>query len=243
MTLQNVLAPFDGVYTSLFTPKQVLEKTGKNNWELTCSAISTKFRDAFFKKLLVDLSSETDEGIRNPQDLCRRINEALYPSFKPPVKKDRSCILFNSKDPEWGFLSNFYPTAVCVDRRFCSSAEHAYQRIIAEQIDPLSHLRNTELWCDPLKAKHFGATAEKTWELYATPEQKIELKNEKLGVMTKVIACKFDQNKAFADNLVATYPNLLVENTEDPLWGGRNGNNTLGFILEAKRSSLLRNPL
>lgn len=133
-------------------------------------------------------------------------------------------ILFNSKTPEFAWLSNFSPHSVGNQ----PTAEHAYQASKSTNPKDWERIRSLRT---PSEAKQEG----KILQARFTPEQQERWKNEKVGVMRKVLRTKFGQHPELMWALVGTIPYTLYHLSPwDLYWGvdaKLQGENHLGQLL------------
>ena len=126
---------------------------------------------------------------------------------------------------DYHFLSNFYEAPLLFDGRQYRNSESAYQ---AAKF-PTDQFRFSDLTGAQAKklAKENKAFIRADWE------------EVNLGVMIEVVHAKFTQSIELRTNLVATFPQPIVEgnNWNDYFWGvcDGQGENWLGRILMAER--------
>lgn len=143
---------------------------------------------------------------------------------------DTSPILFNSRVPEWNWLSNFYHAPVDHDGVRYLNVEAAYQA--SKSTDPAVRARFVGLNGWP--AKQLGQEIQITavW----TPTAKLIL-------MENLVLQKFSRHLELKRRLLATGDRKLVERADwDGFWGDgpdRQGQNYLGRILTKTRTVLV----
>lgn len=142
---------------------------------------------------------------------------------------------------EHAYLSNFFPSPICINDTIYNTAEHLYQALKCEQAneqDKLDKILNTP---SPLEAKKIADSVVETPEWRARKEEAME----------RVVDLKFNQHPHLAKLLLATGEKPLNEATHNDFFGigatlhGRElndksyrGCNKLGHILAAKRASI-----
>ncbi len=236
-TLVDALSPFKNDYRTLFTPDKVL-RCKEGEWRMTRILPKKPERAAYLSGLIDDLCKE-QFPYEDLSNLALRINELSERRIRstklPPI------IYFNSKSKEFQFLSNFHPSVIFLNGEFFPTAEHAYQKLASRAIDERGSLIEFPKGASysPLDAKHIGAKIERIWEKTARPLEKSMRDASKIQLMKEVVRAKFTQNATLRQALNATLPQRLVEDTSDPLFGGKEGGrNELGLILEELRASL-----
>jgi ribA/ribD-fused uncharacterized protein len=130
---------------------------------------------------------------------------------------------------DYAFLSNFYPASIEWEGITYPTTEHAFQA--AKTLDVNERKRIAAL-PRPGQAKHAGKRVQlrPDWE------------HVKVGIMTDIVATKFETHPDLLDALEATGDAKLIEGNHwnDTFWGmcrGR-GRNELGNILMRIRSSI-----
>ena len=228
--LQRPLEGFDGMYETLFLPGKILEKDTKKGWVLKRTPLSQKNRGDYFAKLVTALSSESFEGIPNPEGLIQRVNICIQ---KPPIPKALpDGIVFKSSCPTFAFLSNFFPSLIIDKKKLFRSSEQLYQWRILVALDPEGDTTHYEQLhaLSPLQTRKYSHRIQASLEEKITDDVKLE-------IMEEVVSLKFRQNPPLREALHATFPRPLIENTESPLWGG--DANHMGRILQVFREQLL----
>ncbi len=138
-------------------------------------------------------------------------------------------IRFLSNNPEYAWLSNFWPAPIALDGQTWPTVEHYYQA--AKHVDTALYdaIRQAPT---PGRAKRLGRTrrAPADWA------------QRGLEVMRKAVCAKFAQHPGLARKLVATGFATLVEDSPwDDYWGAGSdgkGQNWLGKILMSVRAEL-----
>lgn len=243
-TISEVLRDFKGDYSSLFTPQGGWLKYDekKKGWLITQIRVSKEQQKSYFKDLVGVLVNEPgNHQIEKPENLAKRINDMFHVHINchfKPNDKDFS-IVFNSKDKEYSFLSNFHFTLLVLDGKFYASSENAYQDLqYNRDRKPDS---NTDANLSPRSAKKQNKRLRRALELNGPLDE--DAKNNKIRLMERVIQEKFRSNDTLRNALVATAPYDLKEKTDTDFWGvGRNGEgeNNLGKILMKLRKSLIQ---
>lgn len=141
-------------------------------------------------------------------------------------------IYFNSKTPEWAWLSNFAESPIVDNKNaIWPTAEHAYQG--QKTLDP-EWKRTIRGSTTPALAKRWGSQAplRPHWNL------------KKVGFMQKILRAKFDQNQELRIQLLQTEDRELIHEAPwDDFWGsgaGNRGLNKLGVLLMELRSTYRR---
>lgn len=135
---------------------------------------------------------------------------------------------------KYSFLSNFYPAPVVYEGHQYPSVEHAYQAAKTPNISERFAIRDCPT---PAMAKRRGRTVRKRadWE------------KVKVSVMLELLRFKFIAHANFAEKLLATGDDELVEGNwwGDTFWGVCNGEgqNQLGLLLMQVRSELAKESL
>lgn len=141
-------------------------------------------------------------------------------------------ILFYSKSPEYGWLSNFSENAFTLDGVRWGSVEHYYQaQKYAGQKEVVDRIRKAD---SPLKARKAGQdrslVARSDWD------------SAKETVMRRALQAKFEQNRRLCDQLLATADAELIHQSSSDLVWGRNeageGQNRLGELIMEVRKAL-----
>jgi N-glycosidase YbiA len=167
--------------------------------------------------------AKTDEY----QQIIQDIFTGQYPlRFKP------MSILFYSKSPEYGWLSNFSEHGFTLEGIRWPSVEHFYQAQKYVGTEAAERIYQAE---SPLKARKAGQ------DRALTPCSNWE--EIKLEVMRRAVRAKFEQNQRLRKLLVSTGDEELVhESGIDLFWGQTQngvGHNWLGEILMEVRQILL----
>lgn len=140
-------------------------------------------------------------------------------------------VVFHSKDPETGWLSNFHSVRITLDGESWPSVEHYYQA--QKYLDPILR-KSIRAAADAAQARKLGQSRSVVprgdWEAI------------KVGIMTKALRAKFTQNRALGERLHATGDAEIVHRSStDLLWGRDSdglGENLLGQLLMALRAEL-----
>ena len=140
-------------------------------------------------------------------------------------------ILFSSKSPEYGWLSNFAEYGFSLDGIRWPSVEHYYQAQKYAGTEVESRIRMADT---PLKARKSGQdrslVVRSDWD------------NVKETVMQQAVSAKFLQNRRLGEMLVATGDVALIHESQSDLFWGRTqdgaGDNRLGLIIMEVRKSL-----
>lgn len=140
-------------------------------------------------------------------------------------------ILFSSKSPEWGWLSNFSSHPILLDGLRWPSVEHYYQARKYAGTEIAEQIRRAD---SPGRARKVGQNRS------LTPRADWDAVKEE--VMRAAIRAKFGQHPRLARQLRATADEPLVHASEhDLFWGQRSdgvGENRLGLILMEIRRGL-----
>jgi ribA/ribD-fused uncharacterized protein len=166
-------------------------------------------------------------------------------SFLPIPADNR--ILFYMRDREtFGFLSNFSPTPILLDRALWPTVEHFYQA--QKSFDP--DYRRTILGATrPGIAKNLGADptlprrrSNRSWFRRHGRELRPDWEEAKIEIMRRANAAKFAQHPALGAALCVTGNAELIEDSPvDAFWGtGPDGDglNWAGRILSEIRDRL-----
>lgn len=140
-------------------------------------------------------------------------------------------IYFNSKIPEWYWLSNFFPSPLQLNSLEYPTVEHWFQSQKFSNTDIQEKIRIAPT---PATAKKLGKKRDPSfrsdWDL---------LRDE---VMLVGLRAKFHQHPELASRLLATGAESLIEQSPwDSYWGsGRSGNgkNRMGLLLQQVREEL-----
>lgn len=143
-------------------------------------------------------------------------------------------IKFKKEDPQWGFLSNFYPSPI-VDEDGCvwSTSEHFYQS--RKTFDERARSRIQKA-ATPAEARALGRNATKTIK-------RPDWESVKDQVMREALELKFAKSSWMAEQLLSSGHDYLLEfSSWDSYWGsGKDGTgrNQLGKLLMERRNELL----
>lgn len=143
-------------------------------------------------------------------------------------------IKFYTTKDEHGYMSNFYRAEIRTEEDgVFPTSEHFYQALKAQNYDDFCAIATAPT---PKEAARLGRSVElkQDWE------------KVKYGAMLDALMFKFTQHPDLAKKLVATWPEMLVEDTvntprPDEVWGnGANGDglNALGHLLMFVRQVL-----
>lgn len=245
MSISPLLLPHGGnSYSSLFSGRFSL-RPEKETWKIGPYSIPSREKDRYFEKLVVALSQEDLSNLPNLEMLAARINDVWHGSKRfETAPNDGSTIRFSSLIEPYAHLSNFEPTAVAIgDEIFCSS-EQAYQTLKVREIlqMPSAAAEIRKIGTNSLLAKKLADSAHASWEKTADTEDLTTFKDRSTRLLGRIVKAKFEQNRAFAEALIATNPTPLIEGTSDPFWGeGPDGTglNYFGRILEQVRRILI----
>jgi len=139
-------------------------------------------------------------------------------------------INFYTKNGEFGFLSNFYPSPFVVEGKSYATNEHYFQsqKATTEELREWIRLAPT-----PYAAMKAGRSLR---------DDKGELKKDwadkKSDVMFVGILAKFSQNPDLKEKLLATGDAVLHEDSPTDMIWGKKGEDRLGKILMKVRLSL-----
>jgi hypothetical protein len=140
-------------------------------------------------------------------------------------------ILFYSKSPEYGWLSNFSEHGFTLDGVRWPSVEHFYQAQKYAGTDAAERIRRADT---PRKARKAGQ------DRSLSPRS--DWDGVKEAVMRRAVRAKFEQNRRVRELLLATGDEELVHETSSDLFWGRSpegvGDNRLGAILMEVRQAL-----
>jgi ribA/ribD-fused uncharacterized protein len=143
-------------------------------------------------------------------------------------------ILFSSKSPEYGWLSNVSEDGFVLDGERWASVEHYYQAQKYVGTEAFARIRKAE---SPLKARKAGQ--DRSLVLRADWEAVKE------DAMRRAVQAKFEQSRRLRERLIATGDEELVHQSSTDAYWGRTaegvGDNRLGEILMAIRT-ILREP-
>ena len=140
-------------------------------------------------------------------------------------------IVFPSKSPEYGWLSNFSEHGFTLHGVRWPSVEHFYQAQKYAGTEAENRIRKADT---PLKARKSGQdrslVVRSDWDAV------------KEAVMRQAVSAKFLQNRRLSEMLVATGDVELIHVSGSDLFWGRTqdgaGDNRLGLIIMAVRKSL-----
>lgn len=140
-----------------------------------------------------------------------------------------SIIYFYEPDEAYGFLSNFYPAPIDIDGERWLSTEHYYhaQKFVDRSLQ--QNIRAASTPCDAFSlSREYQAFVRDDWETI------------RCDIMHFAVMEKFLQHQDLCQQLVATHPASLIENSPcDVFWGigkNRDGQNKLGMILMSVRA-------
>lgn len=140
-------------------------------------------------------------------------------------------ILFYSKSPQYGWLSNFSEHAFTLDGVRWLSVEHFYQSQKYAGTEAAARIRRAE---SPAKAREAGQDR--------SLAPRADWDAVKLDMMRRAVRAKFKQNRRIREQLLATGEEELVhESSSDAFWGRNRdgaGENRLGQILAEVRREL-----
>lgn len=139
-------------------------------------------------------------------------------------------IEFKLEDPNYGFLSNFYPCTIMDNTGVVwKSTEHYYQAM-----KTINVIERAEIWMAP--------TARDTKKLGKGVTLRVDWNTVKEDVMRTALKMKFRSGSELAQKLLDTAPQELCEWAPwDSYWGlGKDGcgKNRLGVLLMEVRSNL-----
>ncbi len=140
-------------------------------------------------------------------------------------------ILFYSKSPDYGWLSNFSEHGFTLNGIHWPSVEHFYQAQKYTGSEAAERIRQAD---SPLKARKAGQDQ----SLSPRPDWD-GIKEE---VMRLAIRAKFEQNRRLLELLLGTGNEELIHESRSDLFWGRNhdgtGENRLGVIVMEVRQAL-----
>ena len=140
-------------------------------------------------------------------------------------------ILFYSKSPDYGWLSNFSEHGFTLNGIYWPSVEHFYQAQKYAGSEVAERIRQAD---SPLKARKAGQDR----SLSPRPDWD-GIKEE---VMRQAIRAKFEQNRRLRELLLTTGNEELIHESKSDLFWGRNqngiGDNRLGAIIMEVRQAL-----
>ncbi len=144
-------------------------------------------------------------------------------------------ILFSSKSPEYGWLSNFSGHAFTLDGVRWPSVEHYYQAQKYAGTDAAERIRRAD---SPMKARKAGQ------DRSLVPRADWDASKD--DVMRAALRAKFEQNRKLRAWLLDTGSEELIHESSSDLYWGRNaeglGDNQLGLILMDVRAALRAAP-
>jgi ribA/ribD-fused uncharacterized protein len=147
------------------------------------------------------------------------------------AKEASSVIHFSGIRAEYGFLSNFYPAPLTLDRLVWPTSEHYFQ---AQKFGGMPDEEAIRLAPGPMIAAHMGRSRRRPLRL--------DWDAVKETVMLTALRAKFTQHPDLRAALLATGSAHLVERTRrDAYWGDGGdgqGRNRLGALLEEVRDEL-----
>lgn len=141
---------------------------------------------------------------------------------------------YDPRDPETGFLSNFYRATLQLDGLEWPTVEHYYQ---AQKFEDSAYCERIRLAATPREAKTLGQTRD-------VPVRK-DWQTHRMTVMLHALVAKFTQNADLQARLLA-FENecIMVEaSPHDYFWGDGadgKGENRLGYLLTTLRRHLRR---
>ncbi|WP_256597269.1 NADAR family protein [Grimontia hollisae] len=138
---------------------------------------------------------------------------------------------FYEPDEAYGFLSNFYPAMIDIDGERWLSTEHYYH---AQKFTDKSLQQKIRAALTPREAfslsREYQSFVRADWEAI------------RCDIMYFAVMEKFLQHDDLCQQLMATHPALLIENSPcDMFWGSgknRHGQNKLGMILMSVRTKV-----
>jgi ribA/ribD-fused uncharacterized protein len=140
-------------------------------------------------------------------------------------------IWFNSKSPEYRWLSNFSEHPFVLDGLRWPSVEHYYQAQKYAGTEAAERIRRAE---SPLKARKAGQDR--------SLSPRADWDGSKEQVMRGAVRAKFEQHRRLRELLLATEDEELIHQSGSDLFWGRNaeglGENRLGSILMEVRQEL-----
>ena len=140
-------------------------------------------------------------------------------------------ILFNSKSPEWSFLSNMFVSPMIIDGKEYLTVEHWFQ---SQKFTNPELQEKIRLCSSAAKAKKLGRTRDSTFKSHWDA-----IKEE---ILFEGLKAKFTQNSVLQTLLLKTGSEELIEHSPwDSYWGsGRlgKGKNRMGYLLMKLRSEL-----
>jgi ribA/ribD-fused uncharacterized protein len=239
VSLEGLLSTYKGSAEALFVNDFPQLKKGQGRWTMTHAPVKKAQEREYYEEIARELTRTGVANVPEALKIVKRVNEvwtaARVSLSKIPLPSGPR-IEFNSKDKNYGWMSNFFPTLIVFpgDSTVYFSAEQAYQMRKGEVSGQDVSSLGSEL--DSLKLKKLGKQAPET------PER------VKLDLMTKVVDCKFSENPVLLEGLIRTGSCKLVECTDSPFWGaGKDGTgaNYLGHVIEGYRDTVLlfRQPL
>ncbi len=171
---------------------------------------------------------------------CDRLRESsqakqfLFQAFPAPDGQDASltgAILFWSRSPDYGFLSNFAAAPFVLDGLSWRTVEHCYQahKFVGQPL--FNEIRQAP---SAVAAKKLGQNRD-----VPIPE---DWNGRRVDLMRRAMYAKFTQNPELKAALLATGQRLLLEDRADPFWGrgtDNRGGNRLGLLLMELREALV----
>lgn len=218
----------------------------KKRWVLAKSLPRGEDRELYFNNLAAKIIENAAEimDLPNAVEFVKKFNIEWMKARRETtiIQTDESEeILFNSKSPNFSWLSNFFPTLIYSETPFpaifmgVESAYKAYKAFLSgASEESLSEIIRS---IDLKKAKRIRP-------LYLENQEMPFLRKEKVSLMRKLISDKFSQNSILEKRLEATGSSMLVEHTDHPFWGDGSstssvskgeGDNRLGKILMRQR--------
>lgn len=243
-TLSQALSPFvKRGYETLFTPSAGFLKwdNDRKSWSVENLAPKEAFNyDALIQRLVQD---NAYREIPRLEEFLKRLNASRTPSLtKTPHFDNAPTIFFNSKEPNYNFLSNFHPTWFLFkdhnnpeQQRLYSSCENAYQahKVAYLQAQVSKEAEGAEAAEEaaetPISAEDLNKIADSSpSDSKDLASRMIYVKNSdelakyKYNLMLEIVTKKFQDNPVLAKWLKKTGDAHLVENTNDSFWGAKN---------------------
>ena len=144
-------------------------------------------------------------------------------------------INFYSKDKDWGWMSNFYPSEIVIDEISYPTVEHYYQSKKASDIIVELWIRNAPT---PYLAFKAGRSLKPTFFIGSTDCVKTDWDDIKVDVMKKALKAKFTQNPYLGKKLIDTGNAVLHEESPTDIFWGKKGKDMLGKLLMEIRNEI-----